>query len=268
VECRLAYSREWAIRITHEQQMHKVSCMLNLTYDDEHLPEHGQLIKADLQKFFKRMRKAGYKFRYVASGEYGDVSRRPHFHIALFGVDWHADRVPFGSSGGDRTYISLRVRKLWPQGNHLIGSLNFESAAYIARYILKKIKGPNASPMPLYSNIETGEIVLPNPEFMLMSKGRNRGQGIGGSWFSDYFMSDVFPHAGVVTVQGSKAPVPRYYKTLLKELGSDLALDMQFRSSARADMDAERTMYENLPVRKIARQNVSLSRSNQSKRTI
>jgi len=72
----------------------------------------------------------------------------------------------------------------------------------------------------------------------------------------------------VITTQGSKAPVPRYYKTLLKELGSDLALDMQFRSSARADMDADRTMYENLPVRKIARANVSLSRSNQSKRTI
>ena len=236
--------------------------MLNLTYDDENLPKHGQLIKADLQKFFKRMRKAGYKFRYVASGEYGDVSRRPHFHIALFGVDWHADRVPFGSSGGDRTYTCVRVRNLWPQGNHLIGALNFESAAYIARYIMKKIKGHNASPMPLYSNIDTGEIVLPNPEFMLMSK------GIGKSWFRDYFMSDVFPHAGVITTKGSKAPVPRYYKNLLKELGSDLALDMQFRSSARADMDAERTSYENLPVRKIARANVSLSRSQLSKRTI
>ena len=57
VECRLAYSREWAIRIAHEAQMRGPSCMLNLTYDDDHLPKFGQLVKSDLQKFFKRLRK-------------------------------------------------------------------------------------------------------------------------------------------------------------------------------------------------------------------
>ena len=43
---------------------------------------------------------------------------------------------------------------------------------------------------------------------------------------------------------------------------------MQFRSSVRADMDAERNMYENQPIRKIARQKVTDSRVNQSKRTL
>jgi hypothetical protein len=33
-------------------------------------------------------------------------------------------------------------------------------------------------------------------------------------------------------------------------------------------MDVERNMYENQPIRKIARQNVSYSRLNQSKRTL
>ena len=235
--------------------------MLNLTYDDAHLPEHGQLFKADLQKFFKRLRKAGFKFRYVASGEYGDISKRPHFHIALFGVDFQSDRVQFGRSGVDRTYISDTVSRLWVYGNHLIGTLNFESAAYIARYILKKIKGLQ-QPEPLYIDPITGEAVLPNPEFLVMSK------GIGKSWFRDYFMSDVFPHASVITNQGSKAPVPRYYKTLLKEVGSDLALDMQFRSSARADLDVERQAFENHPGRKSARSLVSYSRSGLSKRSL
>lgn len=247
--------------------MHEKSCMLNLTYDDEHLPKHGQLVKRDLQLFFKRLRKAGYKFRYVASGEYGDETRRPHFHIALFGMDFDHDRVLFGrASNSDRTYISRTVDRHWfddssgkPIGNHLIGSLNFESAAYIARYIMKKIKGPNASPLPL-AITDDGECVMPNPEFMIMSK------GIGKAWFRDFFMSDVFPTGSVVTSQGSRAPVPRYYKTLLKEIGHDLALDMQFRSSVRADMDAERLMFENAPVRKLARQNVSAARSKQSKR--
>lgn len=261
VECRLAYSREWAIRITHEQMTHEKSCMLNLTYDDDHLPEHGQLWKDDLQRFFKRLRK-NFKFRYVASGEYGEKTRRPHFHIALFGVDFSDDRVLFGrASSGDRTFTSASVSEYWKYGNHLIGTLNFESAAYIARYIMKKIKGPNASPVPL-ATTEDGEVILPNPEFMLMSK------GIGKGWFRDYFMSDVFPTGSVVTSQGSRAPVPRYYKSLLKELGHDLALDMQFRSSARADMDAERLMYENQAIRKIARQTVVDSRLKQSNRTL
>ena len=242
--------------------MHKVSCMLNLTYNDSWLPEHGQLFKDDLQRFFKRLRKAGFKFRYVASGEYGDQTKRPHFHIALFGVDFSADRRIFGrAAGGDRTYTSDVVLKVWPKGNHLIGALNFESAAYIARYILKKIKGLQL-PEPLYVDEVTGEMVLPNPEFMLMSK------GIGRSWFRDYFMSDVFPTGSVITSQGSKAPVPRYYKTLLKEVGSDLALDMQFRSSARAELEVERLAFENLPVRKSARSLVSHSRSSLSKRSL
>ena len=264
IECRLAYSREWAIRITHEQMMHEKSCMLNLTYDDDHLPKHGQLVKADLQKFFKRLRKAGYKFRYVASGEYGEQTRRPHFHIALFGVDFDFDRLLFGrASGGDRTYTSCTAARYWPQGNHLIGTLNFESAAYIARYILKKIKASDkVMPLPLYVDKEEGEMIFPNPEFLIMSKGISKG------WFKDYFMSDVFPTGSVITAQGSRAPVPRYYKTLLKELGHDLSLDMQFRSSARADLEVEQKRYENLPVRKIARRIVSESRVSLSKRTI
>lgn len=236
--------------------------MLNLTYDDDHLPKHGQLYKEHLQRFFKRLRKAGYKFRYVASGEYGEQTRRPHFHIALFGVDFDNDRVVFGrSTNGDRTYISDGVAWYWTAGNHLIGSLNFESAAYIARYIMKKLKGPNASPMPL-ATTDDGEVILPNPEFMLMSK------GIGKGWFRDYFMSDVFPTGSVVTTQGSRAPVPRYYKNLLKEQGHDLALDMQFRSSVRADMESERMKYENTPIRKKARQTVFDSRLKTLKRVL
>ena len=242
--------------------------MLNLTYDDAHLPKHGQLLKRDLQLFFKRLRKDGFKFKYVASGEYGEQTRRPHFHIALFGVDFNSDRVLFGrATGGDRTYTSRAAARAWsdkfgnPIGNHLIGTLNFESAAYIARYIMKKIKGPNASPMPL-DTTDDGEIILPNPEFMLVSK------GVGKGWFRDFFMTDVFPTGSVITAQGSKAPVPRYYKNLLKEVGHDLALQMQFRSSVRAEMDAERRMFEDAPIRKLARQKVSDSRLNLSKRTL
>ena len=241
--------------------MHGVSCMLNLTYDDAHLPEYGQLYKEDLQRFFKRLRKAGFKFKYVASGEYGDISRRPHFHIALFGCDFGHDRTIFGrSSNGERTYVSNAVAQCWKYGHHLIGSLTFESAAYIARYVLKKAKGTHVSP-PL-AVLDDGEIVRPNPEFLIMSK------GIGRSWFREYFFTDVFPHASVMTRQGTRAPVPRFYKSLLKEVGEDLALDMSFRSAARLDLDRERTAFENQPHRKAARNIVSIAGTSRSKRTI
>lgn len=237
--------------------------MLTLTYDEDHLPLHGQLYKEDLQRFFKRLRKNFSKFRYVAAGEYGDLSRRPHFHIALFGVDFLSDRVRYGTAGsGDFTFTSPTVAASWKLGRHHIGSLNFESAAYIARYILKKIKGPNASALPLFSDPESGELVIPNPEFLIMSK------GIGKAWFRDFFMSDVYPHASVITPQGTKAPVPRYYKSLLKEVGEDLALAMSHLSASRADVQLERIAFENLPVRKAARALVSESRSKLSNRSI
>lgn len=241
--------------------MHGASCMLNLTYDDAWLPPYGQLHKKHLQDFFKRLRKAGFKFRYVASGEYGDISRRPHFHIALFGVDFGDDRHVFGrSSGGERTYTSAAVARAWPFGNHLICTLNFETAAYIARYIMKKIKGLGVAP-PL-AVLDDGEIIRPNPEFMNMSK------GIGKAWFREYFMSDVFPRGAVITRKGQSLPVPRYYKSLLKEVGQDLALDMQFRSSVRMDAEAERKAFENLPHRKVARDTVNKSRASLSKRSL
>lgn len=252
MECRLAYSREWAIRITHEARMHDASCFLTLTYDDAHLPRFGQLVKRDLQLFFKRLRKNVGPFRYVACGEYGELKRRPHFHCALFGLDFRSDRIEYGEGiRGDKIYVSPSVAYSWgkstfPQG-HTIGSLEFEAAAYIARYITARISGIGASPLPLACDPDSGELVLPNPEFLLMSK------GIGKTWFREYFMTDVFPHGRVITAQGTPAPVPRYYKSLLKDLGADLALEMSYVTAANMDKAVERARLENSPQRRAAR---------------
>lgn len=267
MECRLAYSREWAIRISHEARMHDTSCFLTLTYDDVNLPRHGQLVKRDLQLFFKRLRKVTGPFRYVASGEYGELNRRPHFHVALFGVDFSGDRIEYGEGiRGDKIYVSRVVSSVWnkslfPMG-HTVGSLTFESAAYIARYITKKITGVGASPKPLACDPETGEMVMPNPEFLLCSK------GIGKAWFRDYFMSDVYPHARVITDQGSPAPVPRYYKLLLKELGSDLAFDMSARTTARLYDNLSSRILEDMPERRAARSAYSKARTGVFKREL
>lgn len=252
MECRLAYSREWAIRITHEMQMHDRSCFLTLTYNDENLPRFGQLVKRDLQLFFKRLRKVAGPFRYVACGEYGELRRRPHFHVAIFGIDFASDRIPYGEGiRGDPIFVSPTVGSVWGKSvfplGHSVGSLTFESAAYIARYITKRISGIHCSPLPLAVDPETGEAIMPNPEFLLMSK------GIGKAWFRDYFFTDVFPHARVITAQGSPAPVPRYYKSLLRDIGQDLALDFSYRASANLEKDLDKRNFENRPERRAAR---------------
>lgn len=232
MECRLAYSREWAIRITHEQAMHEASCFLTLTYDDEHLPAFGQLVKRDLQLFFKRLRKACGPFRYVACGEYGELRRRPHFHVALFGLDFRSDRLLSGQGiQGDELYSSATLTRLWGLGDErqqTIGALTFESAAYIARYITKRISGSGASPLPLACDPATGELVMPNPEFLLCS----RRPGIGDAWFKKYFRTDVFPHGRVITAQGTPAPVPRFYKEKLNAMDK---LRMQLVTSQHQD---------------------------------
>lgn len=274
MECRLAYSREWAIRITHEAQMHSRNCFLTLTYDDAHLPRFGQLLKRDLQLFFKRLRERTGPFRYVATGEYGELHRRPHFHMAIFGKDFADDSIEYGEGiRGDKIYVSPTVASVWGNSvfpfGHTIGGLTFESAAYIGRYITKRISGPGASPLPLACDPETGEMVMPNPEFLVCSK------GIGKDWFKRYFITDVFPHARVITAQGTPAPVPRYYKEMLRTRNAMMARDMEMR--ARGNMqsadDARRAaggslMGEDAPERRSARAVYARARTGLFKRDV
>ena len=78
-------------------------------------------------------------------------------------------------------------------------------------------------------------------------------KGIGRKWFDDYFMTDVFPHGRVITQQGTPAPVPRYYKERLKDLGADLALKMSHVTAVNAEGSREKRDFENRPERRAAR---------------
>lgn len=255
----MAYSREWAIRMTHEQMFHDRSCFLTLTYDDENLPRFGQLLKKDLQDFFKRLRHVTGPFRYVACGEYGELRRRPHFHVALFGYDFRGDRLESGESiTGDPMYVSPTLHRVWGRGQLLqqtIGNLNFESCAYIARYICASVKGPNASRLPLACDPDSGELVMPNPEFLIMS----RKPAIGTEWFNKYFVHDVFPHGRVITAQGTPAPVPTAYKRRLNAMDR-----MKLRSIIEKNTlpTLERKAFEDSPGRRAARSVYAKARVN------
>lgn len=187
--------------------MHERNCFITLTYADEHLPSNGELRVSDWQKFAKRVRKSHGRFRFFHCGEYGDENLRPHYHACMFGVDFAGDAVPFKKG----LWLSQRLSDLWGHGFTTVGSLTYESAAYVARYCLKKATGDLAEVKYARVDTETGEVFTVRPEYVTMS----RRPGIGSTWF-DKFKSDVFPSDEVVH-NGRRHRPPRFYDTRIPE---------------------------------------------------
>lgn len=221
IGCRLAYSREWACRMTHEAQLHPTNCTLTLTYNAENMPALGSLEPSHHQSFIHELRrKTGKRIRYFHCGEYGEGEKRPHFHTCLFGYDF-PDKQYWGSSkSGLPLYRSPILESVWDKGFSYIGSLSFSSAQYVAKYATKSInvsRGSSEAARKAYGNRydrldpSTGELVQVHPEYVTMS----RRPGIGYDWFFK-FKSDLYPHDFAV-VEGKKMPVPKYYDRLLEE---------------------------------------------------
>jgi len=180
----------------------------------------------------KRLRKyARIPVRFYMCGEYGSDFDRPHFHACIFGFDFDDKSFWKKTDSGSALYRSASLERLWPYGFSSIGEVTFESAAYVARYIMKKINGDLADDH--YSTVDqaTGEIINRRPEFTKMSL----KPGIGAGWFSKWEM-DVYPHDFVV-VRGRKVRPPRYYDKLLSLKAPD---DLEFIKFQRAVTGAAR----------------------------
>lgn len=190
----------------HEASLYEENCFITLTYDDEHLPRDGSLDVSHFQKFMKRLRKrfADDRIRFFHCGEYGDTSARPHYHACLFGFDFRDKRV-WSVRGDHIVWRSETLEETWQQGLSEIGTLTFESAAYVARYVTKKVTGPLADEHYERVNPLTGELVRVAPEYATMS----RRPGIGRGWIEKYH-EDVYPWDEVV-VNGHPSKPPRYY---------------------------------------------------------
>lgn len=206
VGCRLERSKKWAMRCVHEASLYEDNCFITLTYNDEHLPDDGSLNIRHFQKFMKRLRKkfSGSTIRFFHCGEYGDRYGRPHYHACLFNFDFPDKEIFKVTPSGEKLYTSQILSDLWPFGFSTVGSLTFASAAYVARYIMKKVNGDLADDH--YFDPSTG--VYLQPEYITMS----RRPGIGHSWYKK-FETDVFPSDSVI-VNGAECKPPRYYDTL------------------------------------------------------
>lgn len=194
IGCRLEKSRQWAIRCVHEAKLHEKNCFITLTYNNENLPPGGSLDKQAFPKFMKRLRKKyGSKIRYFHCGEYGESLGRPHYHACLFNHDF-PDRAIWRNTPDGPLYTSQALSTLWPFGFSTIGEVTFASAAYTARYILKKVTGETKE------DHYDGRV----SEYTTCSK------SIGYDYYNR-FKTDIFPHDKCI-IQGKQVNVPKYYR--------------------------------------------------------
>ena len=208
IGCRLERSRQWAIRCVHESKMHDENCFITLTYTDEELHKkmldnRGEIIgldKKDFQKFMKRLRKKIGAVRYFHAGEYGEKTGRPHYHACLFGYDFPDKKLYKTTEQGNHLFTSKMLDKIWKKGKCWIGEVTFESAAYVARYIMKKIIGKQAEDH--YNGLR--------PEYTSMSL----KPSIGATWF-EKFKRDVYP-ADEVIMRGRQMLPPKRYDKMLE----------------------------------------------------
>lgn len=250
--CLMERSQHWAMRCRHEASCWTHNVFLTLTYDNEHLPWHGSLDKSHLQKFLKRFRKAfsGVEaapgsdhcpIRFFGCGEYGERSKRAHYHVLLFNV-----RIDDARVYGEKTFTSERVSALWPFGSHLIGSVTPASAAYVAGYATKKVVG-RVERERAYEVVDprTGECVQRVPEFSLMS----RRPGIGQYWY-DKFKTDL--RRGSIVVDGAEVPVPRFYEDKYRADFPEQDDEREYaRYVARVSKDPDELSEERLQVKEL-----------------
>lgn len=245
IGCRLERSRQWATRLVHELSFHEDSSFITLTYSDAYLPPGGTLVLKHFQDFMKRLREASpTPIRFFHAGEYGEKRKRPHYHAIIFGHSFMSSRYALKTSDrGDVTWRSPLLDSLWEFGESRIGSVTFESCAYVARYICKKISGPSARMH--YESTDSrfpGEIFDLKPEYATMS----RRPGIGYLHFQKY-VNNIYPRDTVLS-RGVSAKPPRFYDRLLDKVNPAMyerikeAREFALATSSKSDKSEERLL--------------------------
>jgi len=215
--CRADRSMAWSIRCYQEASLHARNSFLTLTYDDEHLPEDGKIHKPALQGFFRGLRNAGYVLRYFACGEYGDQTRRPHYHALIFGQDFLSSK---NLQLSDDLYSNPDVNEIWGQGRVVCAPVTMAACCYVAGYVDKKV-----------GDVDT---------FSLMS----RRPGIGKECITKYF--DDVVRTGSVVVEGKELPVPQRYMAWMEEelkgVKADRLRKVQERKKERGYFELDREL--------------------------
>lgn len=184
IACRLEKSRKWAIRSVKEASLYENNCVVTLTYDDENLPPSGSIVPEDAVLFMKRLRSRidelcaendlpPHKIRSYGCAEYGEKFQRPHYHIILYNWDFpDKQEDPEMDQREYKYYVSELLDEVWDKGRTQLMDLTFETSAYVARYVTKKLTGPRAK-----------DYGLKRPEQPVCV---SRRPGIGKPWYDKW----------------------------------------------------------------------------------
>ncbi len=244
IGCRAEQTRQWAVRMMHEERMHKHSFFLTLTYDEGSLPENASLCPKHLSGFVSRMRKAwpSRRLSFFGCGEYGERTQRPHYHAMCYGAPFYDKYDGFDDSRSN-IWRSESLNNLWGHGGTELGSVTMASASYVAGYIRKKQRSKDR----VRCNPATGELL--EPEFARMSL----RPAIGRRWIERNWR-DVYPRDFVV-VDGVEAKPPRYYD---KWMETKFPFIMEEVRQKRFDEMEDLTPYQLTAAEKIHQSRINL----------
>lgn len=245
IGCRLDWAGDWAARCEKESKLHQSNCFITLTYEDKTLPIGGStrstISKRDWQLFMKRLRKAypTNEIRFFACGEYGSLNERAHYHALLFNHDFPDKRL-WKPHPRSPLYLSASLQSLWGLGYTSIGAVTYQSASYVARYVLKKLTGTRS---------DYEDRAKP---FVLMS----RKPGIGSAWY-DQFKDEVYPAGQLLVGEAKPRRTPRYFDEKYRKENPDGHFKMKLERRLVAT-----TSPDNTPARRRVRETLTKSRIN------
>lgn len=245
IGCRLEYSRQWAARCMCELEYCDSAYFVTLTYNPQHLPlnadpktgeliGNGTLRKRDLQLFMKRLRRRfpDLKIRFFAAGEYGEKGMRPHYHLILFGLKLDDLKFYSVNENGDRLYTSDTLQRVWSDKNGeigfvVVGNVTYETCAYTARYIVKKLYGKEKQ-----TYYENGM----EPEFSLMSL----KPGIGRKYFEEHPEMFDYDFINMATQsKGLRFKRPLYFDRIFDEEFPEKAVERKQTRERLAQINME-----------------------------
>lgn len=252
IGCRLQYSQEWADRITIESMMYPDSSwFITFTYDDEHLPFGSMLCNGDifpsvnnddvtrlLDAIRQKFHRLGHDgIRYYGAAEYGDKSMRPHYHFCFFNLlISEYDLKPYKRNiQGDQLYNVDWLADLWGKGFVVVGKLNWKTAAYTARYVLKKWKKAIDR-----LGFDPYEVLGIENQWSRMS----RMPGIGKPYFDTHF-EKIYTTDNITLPGGQIIQPPLYFDKLYKEIAPDhleaIKLNRMINGAIQRDISLTRT---------------------------
>lgn len=217
--CRADRAREWGERCRHEAACWDSNIFATLTYDENHLPV--ELVPSHVQQFIRALRQRVKRgdpnltkdpsgpIRYFVTGEYGELTERPHYHAILFNVRC-ADKEKLS----DKLWKSPSLDDIWAKGHITCGDVTGASASYVAGYAAKKL-------------VCDADGVLRAPPFLRAS----RKPGIGLAWVRTY--GSDYESGQCLTVDGRSMAVPRYYRKKLAGSASGDALQQAVYERAK-----------------------------------